>query len=341
MSKLRIFTNSLCAATTLTVTASCGSSEDKVTPINTFENDEGIAKIDFEKESQQAHSSFLALASIPHPVAGIAQFKASIAPVVYVPEINNKYVSYQIARCKKEDYESRTIQSWFDVLSLCHVVSETHPQIPFFDLTTPSGNWNWIIRACIAGGTKQSIVCHKATSATRTSVKFERNDSLKVEQLTASIHERKAQINALTTTIQSQARELALAYQQCDMETWKKTENLIKRSIIANIVGYGSALLIKIYSRELLGSTRATGSWQEKFSDLWTQDTADQKAIVRTLLWLFTSKDDFFRSCTTAHEIQFESYFNLMKVKEQQMFLAKDVDQLKQHGIDIGDMVFQ
>jgi hypothetical protein len=193
----------------------------------------------------------------------------------------------------------------------------------------------------MAEGIDQPLICHHSILVTRNKILFENKNSPKIDQLIESIQKRRVIINSLTDAIQTQTLELAKAYQQCDAATWKKAENPIKRSIIANIVGYGSALFLKIYSKELLGSQDTSRSWREKFDNLWTKETNDQKAIVRTLLWLFTSEDDFFDSCHEAQIIKYEANFILMKVKDQQFLLAEELDQLRKNGVELSNMVFQ
>ena len=323
------------------ILASCGRYDENFGSKKTLKSEDLNSDFDSENQRKIASESFMATGALASPIAGLAQLGNSKTPVVFFPDVKNDYVFFQVARCKHDAFESETIKSWAEVSSHCTVVFETHPQVPFFDLSAPSGHWRWVTRACMSLRTQQPSVCHENIMPTKNSVIFERKNVPRLDNLTTSVHQRKISINSLTDTIQLQTLELGLAYQQCDLATWKKAENLIKRSIIANIIGYGAALLIKVYSKEILNSMNPQSTWQDRFNSLWNEETSDQKAIVRTLLWLFTSKDDFFESCTHAQKIKIEANFNLIRLREQQLLLAEDLDQLKTVGVEIGEAVLQ
>lgn len=303
-------------------------------------SESSTSEFSFQWERAQAIKELESLNSIPLPAAGIAQVGASNSPIVYPPEIDNKFVFFQIARCFDELLEESEIKQWKDVLSNCSVVSETHPQTPFIDLSAPTGKWRWILRACAASGTNQPYICHESISPTRNSIKFENQNTEKVAIVTQSVHHRISVINKLTSEIQSMTLELAAAYQECDLALWKKTENLIRRSIIANVIGYGSTLLLKIYAKEITTSPESGQSWQERFGYLWKNETNDQKAIVRALLWLFTTKDDFYESCSEAEKIRVSAAYNLIKIREQHILLAGELDELEDSGIHLTEVIF-
>lgn len=302
---------------------------------------EAVSEADLHEERTKSLTEFLSLRSMPHPAVGLAQFNTSTMPVVFVPDLNNKFILFQVARCQSLWLESDLTYTWSDVKTHCELLTDKHPQAPFFDLTASTGSWKWVVRACLPQDHQKSFVCHEKLMTTKNGIMFTNQNSIQISDLSRSIQQKKIKIAELTYVIQSSALELASAYERCDLKTWKKAENLIKRSIIANVVGYGAALILKIYSKQILDPKNSTLTWRSRFDSMWTQDSNDQKAIVRTLLWLFTSEDDFFETCADVQNIKHQSALNLLKVKEYQLLLAEELDALNQFGVDISGAILQ
>lgn len=346
----------------LVLLSGCGRNNFTNTEPTGFDEDV-LASIQSTDRHDKLVSDLLRLTPIPSPTAGIQQLGRAYAPVILPPEINNSVVFFQISRCSEEtvgemesvrhheatsahskynaEIESPNGWSWNDIKFKCQIVTDLHPQMPFVDITAPTGRWFWFFRACATRSLTHELACNSQLLRTRNSIDFRNQRAAHLTMLVEAVEARTQKINQLTSKIQQQTLALGLAFEQCDLALWKKAENIIKRSIIANIIGYGAALLIEIYSKEILNAPKNGDNWTDKFTSLWKNESSDQKAIVRTLLWLFTSNDDFSVTCMPAEQIKSQAMENLLHLKEQQILLAREMDTLEAEGIPISQVILK
>lgn len=341
-----------------------GCGRDEVTSAaNAESTEDALPSIHSAKKRDNLISDLLRLTIVPAPFAGIKQFGYVQAPVVWTPEIDNEIAFFQIIRCSEgsvnammssnpqEDSPTRSEhnaeidnnkpRTWDEIKNACQFVSGMHPQKPFVDVTAGTGLWRWFLRICATRSSTDELACNPHVLKTRNSIDFSSRQSSTIAKRMTSVAQRSQTINQLTNELQQQAMALGLAFEQCDRVLWKKAENLIKRSIIANIVGYGAALLIKIYGNDMTSAAKNGEKWSEVFRNIWQNETSDQKAIVRTLLWLFTSNDDFSATCMPAEKIKIQANLNLLRLKEQQILLASEMDLLEEQGIPISQVILK
>ncbi|MBM3382637.1 MAG: hypothetical protein FJY29_09385 [Betaproteobacteria bacterium] len=301
------------------------------------------------------------LTRLPSPSVGLVQFKTIEAPVILPAGLPDPALLFQIYRCNAETKirgavnefdelgaSSRTEAQlkeffsknmfWEDVKLKCEAVSDAQPQIEFVDLTAPSGDWRWFVRACLPNLESKSFLCSEAVAATEPLLGFRNGLESSKRELLTRMTNRISAIRQIAASLPVKAAALAEAYERCNTSDWEKTKRLLKRSILANVISYGSAILIDILAPNSVSQRSPYNRIADRIDAIWNTkiDTVQTgQAITRILLWLFTSKDDFRETCSTAEEIKINTAVELYRIKDLQLLLAADTEEAQRIGLDI------
>ena len=168
---------------------SCGQAQfvSSTTPDRLAQNNDAMAK-DISARHQSALEVIQNLYYMHRPVVGLGQFGQNTIPVISPVSINNPDVVFQVYRCESatliqglfETYnpassllnspDSARIyfnrnQFWSDIQKRCSPVTVSHPQNEILDISAPSGNWKWVLRACLPNE-KNNFMCSNVVSET-------------------------------------------------------------------------------------------------------------------------------------------------------------------------------
>jgi hypothetical protein len=301
------------------------------------------------------------LTRLPSPTVGIVQYKTIEAPVLLPPGVHDPALLFQIYRCParieiqglvnnfddladqpatdsqfKQFYALN--QFWNDVKLKCEAVADAQPQIELIDLSAPSGDWRWFVRACLPNLEANSFICSEVVTASAPLLGFQNKLEGRTRELLTRIINRISAIRQLSASLPVKAAALAEAYDRCNTADWEKTKRLLKRSILANIIGYGSALLIDILAPNSVTQVTPNKSIADRINAIWDtkiDNVQTGQAITRVLLWLFTSKEDFKETCAAAEEIKINTTAELFKIKDLQLLLSADTDEALRLGLNI------
>lgn len=298
---------------------------------------------------------------LQRPTIGLAQFNGYEAPVLLPPAVHNKNIVFQIYRCPAfatiqgavltydnqareltnesaaRDY-FKTNQFWNDIKVQCSEISKAHPQVELIDLSAPSGDWRWYARACLPNLEAGHFTCSDVVTTSAPLLGFLNKLSASRAEVFMRINQRMTMIRKLSASFPNKAAALSEAYAQCNISDWDKIKRLIKRSIITNVIGYGSTILIRIFSPDFEQPSTPGLLWKDKIEFLWQPTVDVQKtgqAITRVLLWLFTTQDDFKETCIAAETLKLAASADLFKVKELQLMLGADLDEAQRIGLSL------
>ncbi|MEN9530772.1 MAG: hypothetical protein RI932_2645 [Pseudomonadota bacterium] len=356
------YTAALCVLSGMSLLGACG----KYITIETNQsnrdyqvNNDSLGELGSKRKSSLKELSLLS--RLPNPAIGLVQYKTIDAPVILPATVHDPALLFQIYRCPAntriqgvvsefDDLIGQTHTDakikeffainmfWNDVKLKCESVADAQPQIEFIDLTAPSGDWRWFVRACLPNVESNSFICSDVVTASAPLLGFQNKlDNRKQELLTRITH-RISAIRQISASFPAKAATLAEAYERCNTSEWEKTKRLLKRSILANVIGYGSAILIDILAPNTLKHATPNKSIVDRINAIWDPrvDTVPTgQAITRILLWLFTSKDDFKETCSAAEEIKINATADLNRVKDLQLLLAADTNEAQQIGLEI------
>jgi hypothetical protein len=315
----------------------------------------------YDRQRETSHKELNLLYRLHRPTVGLAQFNGYEAPVLLPLAVHNANIIFQIYRCpafatiqgavstydddanelnnenSARDY-FKTNQFWNDIRVQCSEVSKAHPQIELIDLSAPSGDWRWYARACLPELESGNFTCSDVVTTSMPLLGFQNKLSASRAELLSRINQRITVIRQLSASFPNKAAALSEAYAQCNISDWDKTKRLLKRSVIANVIGYGSSILIGIFTPDSAQPSTPGRLWKDKIDLLWQPTVDVQKtgqAITRVLLWLFTTKDDFKETCSAAETIKITAAADLFKVKELQLMLATDLDEAQRIGLSL------
>lgn len=315
----------------------------------------------YGSQRETSHNELNLLHRLQRPTIGLAQFNGYEAPVLLPLAVHNTNIVFQIYRCpafttiqgavstyddeanelnsesSARDY-FKTNQFWNDIKVQCSEISKAHPQVELIDLSAPSGDWRWYARACLPDLESGDFTCSDVVTTSAPLFGFQNKLSASRAEVFMRINQRIAMIRQLSASFPNKAAALSEAYAQCNISDWDKTKRLIKRSIITNVIGYGSSILIRIFSPDFAQPSTPGVLWKDKIQFLWQPTVDVQKtgqAITRVLLWLFTTKDDFKETCTAAETIKLAASADLFKVKDQQLMLGADLDEAQRIGLSL------
>lgn len=332
------------------------NSSNNTSPENSSEQD-SVSSYPKRREASKRDLSLRATAQ--RPVVGLAQNGLYDTPVVMPGTVSDPDVQFSVYRCpanvtiqgvldtfdefsdKLNEPNSareyfRANKFWTDIELKCTEVSKAHPQIELPDISAPSGDWRWFVRQCLPEGSSSLPFCSDVVAASPALLGFRSSLTSEHSELLVRINNKLSMIRHLSASFPTRAASMDEAYSQCSVADWEKAKRLLKRSIIANVVGYGSSILIGIFAPN--AHTPASGSWGNRVRLIW-EPTVDvqlrAQAITRVLLWLFTNKNDFKETCAAAEEIRISAAADLFKVKELQLSLAGDLDHAQRVGLKI------
>ncbi|MFZ9521062.1 MAG: hypothetical protein ACO3A4_11360 [Silvanigrellaceae bacterium] len=289
------------------------------------------------------------LFSLQRPTVGIAQIKNNEVPVVVPIKISNRNIAFQIFRCEAEneieglletfDNESQELAKresaksyfaknkfWIDIRKKCTKTAESWSGSEFLDSSAPSGNFRWLMRACLIGSQSEDQHCSDSVFASDP-LKGYQNRFSEIQQTTLErINRQMLLIGGISSSFPERASQLALALESCGEQEWNKASRQLMRSLLLNIIGMGSAIIFEIF-----GPTEtAAKSWVEKTKAIW-QPTNDMqnngKAVTRILSWLFTNQHDFKETCAIAEEIRIAAASEVLRLQALQIQLASDLDE--------------
>jgi hypothetical protein len=290
------------------------------------------------------------------PVAGLAQIKNNFVPAVTVPDIRIPNLLFHIARCDSnvvvsgdfEDFDPNDVslnspqsaltyfnrnRFWDDIASKCKEVALVEPQIDFLDISAPSGNWKWYLRACFPSDTHQTV-CSQFIYESFALTDYHNNLSERQSVLLNEINQKTLKIRKLSASFPEKARILLTALDECQSSDINNAGKQIMRSILFNLVGIGTSVIFKIFGPAM----PQEHSWSKKIALLWQPEDDVQKNgqyVTRILLWLFTQQHDFKQTCTPAEEIRISGIEDVLKLKQLQTELAVRLDEALNLGLPL------
>ena len=315
----------------------------------------------YDRQRETSHKELNLLYRLQRPTVGLAQFNGYETPVLLPLAVHNSNILFQIYRCpafatiqgavSTYDDEASELNSelsarnyfkanqfWNDIKVQCSEVSKAHPHAELIDLTAPSGDWRWYARACLPELESNNFTCSDVVTTSMPLLGYQNKQSSSRNELLIRINQRITMIRQLLASFPNKAAALSDAYAQCNISDWDKTKRLLKRSIIANVIGYGSSILIGILTPDSPLPSTPGMHWKDKIDSIWQPDVDVQKtgqAITRILLWLFTTKEDFKETCSAAESIKITASADLFKVKDLQLMLATDLDEAQRIGLSL------
>ena len=354
---------SICFAPLYFMNTSCGSKSEYVgsgDPSKIGRSFQGASGDAFARR-QLAIDAVNKIYQLQRPIVGIAQVKQNEVPFVQPMTVHHEDVIFQIARCpahysvqgifarydssddqlkSHEDAIKYFIRNkfWNDISGHCNIVSLAQPQATFIDSTSPTGDWRLYLRACLSDTSAQSLTCSEAISSSEAIFGYRNQFSFQQQEILERISNKMQIISQLASSFPQRSLALAQAMDNCDLASWNQAKRMLARSLIANVIGYGSSIIFAIFEPSNKLGADLPRTWSEKIKQIW-EPSVDQKnisrAVTRSLLWLFTSEHDFKETCFNAEEIRINASADLLKLKSLQTSLSLDLDEANRLGIPL------
>lgn len=344
--------NILSAALCTTLIASCGDGTRVQSRTGNADSQESSGSV-----MRPANHALESIATLRRPTAGLAEVNGFDVPVVAAINLEHRDISFDVFRCsslqsiqgKLEEYDpdhpalsqpNRALEYltsndfWNEISSQCVSVKSFHPQRELTDLTAPSGDWIWFLRPCIATGKESEKICSQIFTASTALSGFTNQYSLIQQELLVDIDRKLKLVSEVTAGIPSQSESYVAALEKCGNDNWDKATRALMKSLVLNIIGLGSAIILEIFAP----SVDVGDSWKEKIALIWQPSDDVQKtgqALTRVLLWLFSNQNEYKKTCSAAEEIRISANAVLLRLKSLQYELAADLDQAERMGIPL------
>ena len=199
------------------------------------------------------------------------------------------------------------------------------------DMAAPSGNWRYIVRACVdlkrLADSKEagSRNCSRQLGVSAVLSYFQnKREKIKLDALQA-VTDQRSKMDAISREIYSITIDFNNALIECTKREKDRQVSLTRRAAITQLVGLGVSFAANIYS----ASAKAVSS-VDTFKKVWEGKNAIAGASVPIggmLMDLTAKASDFPRSCTAAEEARIKLETLVLTFKAEHLVYATKFDE--------------
>jgi hypothetical protein len=219
----------------------------------------------------------------------------------------------------------------------CILVSQSQSTRVFADLGASSGEWIYVVRACVSPDRLTDKSGSDSRNCSRQvglswSLKY-KNNRLETEKAAlAQVQTFRDQVDGLGREIYYLTVALNNALTACNDTETQRQIRVKRKEAITQIAGFGISLGLELAlpSSGLAAVKSGAKTWTQLWTDTWdARDTiAGQGAqVTQALRWLFSSSNDFPRTCTKAKEIASTADTKQGQLKNTHKLLAQAADE--------------
>lgn len=242
-------------------------------------------------------------------------------------EVGTMTKDEELQEFKNNDYWKSSEQS-----GACTLIGKDfNERQQLLDLAAPSGNWRYIVRACVdqkrLADAKQAgnRNCSRQLGVSSILTYFQnKREKTKLDALQA-VTDQRSKIDALSRDIYGTTVDFNNALIECTKREKNRQVSLKRRSAITQLVGIGVSFAANIYS----ASSSAVSSI-DTFKKVWDGKDAIAGASVPIggmLMDLTANENDFPRSCTSATEARLKLETLVIAFKAEHLVYATKFDE--------------
>lgn len=201
----------------------------------------------------------------------------------------------------------------------------------FVDMASPSGNWRYIIRACVdlkrLADSKQagSRNCSRQLGVSGVLSYYENKREKNKLAAMQIVTDQRSKMDAISRQIYSSTIDFNNALVECAKREKERIVSIKRRAAISQLVGLGVSFAANIFS----ASTSAISS-MDTFNKIWNSRDIIAGASVPIggmLMDLTASEDDYPRSCTAAEEARVKTAVLVTQLKAEHLVYATKLDE--------------
>jgi len=242
-------------------------------------------------------------------------------------EVGTMTKDAEVEEFKKNDYWKSSEQS-----GACTLIGKDfNERQQLVDMAAPSGNWRYIVRACVdlkrLADVKQagSRNCSRQLGVSSILTYFEnKREKIKLDALQA-VTDQRSKIDAISREIYGATVDFNNALVECAKREKNRQVSLKRRAAITQLVGLGVSFAANIYA----ASATAVSS-VDTFKKVWDGKNAIAGASVPIggmLMDLTANENDFPRSCTAAEKARLELQTLVVTFKAEHLVYATKFDE--------------
>lgn len=197
--------------------------------------------------------------------------------------------------------------------SQCIIISENNTSREFFDVRATSGSWRYLARACVSPDrlTDKELTSSRNCSkhvATAKIIDF-KNQRLATESAALDkVQKFRDHVDGLGRELYFLTLSLNNALAACNDAETERQIHVKRKEAITKIAGIGISLGLELSlpASGIPAVKAGTKTWAQLWGETWNSRDAiagQGAQITQALQWLFSSPNDYPRTCTKAKEI--------------------------------------
>ena len=233
----------------------------------------------------------------------------------------------ELQEFKENDYWKSSEQS-----GACTLIGKDfNERQQLLDMAAPSGNWRYIVRACVdqkrLADVKQAgnRNCSRQLGVSSILSYFQnKRQKIQLDALQAVMDQR-AKIDTLSREIYGTTVDFNNALIECTKKEKNRQVSLTRRTAITQLVGLGISFAANIYS-----ASSSASSSLDTYKKVWDGKGAIAGASVPIggmLMDLTANENDFPRSCTSAEEARLKLGTLVMTFKSEHLVYATKLEE--------------
>ncbi len=231
-----------------------------------------------------------------------------------------------------QDYKANSYWKSAEDSGACTLIGKDfNERHEFIDMSAPSGNWRYIVRACVdikrladskLAGSRN---CSRQIGVSGVLSYFEnKREKIKLTAMQV-VTDQRSKMDGISRQIYSETIDFNNALVECANREHKRLVSLKRRAAISQLIGLGVSFGANIFS----ASTSAISS-MDTFKKIWSTKDSIAGASVPIggmLMDLTTSEDDFPKTCTAAEAARVRTAVLVTQFKAEHLVYATKLDE--------------